>query len=266
MTTQTMRMVTGAELRRANARGGARGSAITAVVLGMVTGIIAVVAIAGGAAGDDPIGAATLDSLPIQMSVSVAAFILCLGAVTLTTREFGDGTVLGSLLLVPRRDRLFVARISALAAVAIAVAAMTGATSMVARTLTGIDSEGAAVRSIATLSVGVIALAAATILAASAATLIRRTAASVAIYMSVVLVAPLVLILAPLVAPAWLARPSTFIFEALPGSLFLKAVSVPTTPDGSWTDVTVGLIGICVWAAVIGAVALRRFTKSETVS
>lgn len=258
---QTLGLVLAAELRRSLAAGGLRVAMIVSVGLGILAGGLTVWALA--ATHDATSGPNTgLNTAPFQVSVFFAALAFAVGLIGFTSREMADGTATGSAILVPRRARLLVARL--LSAVILG-AAMTLASLIVVTLirLFGGDLSSAGFGHMGSvIAVAVVDVALASALAFLVATLLRKPAIAVTVFLLALIVLPLVLAILSVAAPSWLAKPAHAMLVAMPGTLFQRAMSVPTEPGAGWSNVVIGLAGLAAWVVAVAPFTWFLFDKA----
>ena len=258
---QTLGLVLAAELRRSLAAGGLRVAALVSVGLGILAGGLYVWALA--ATHDATSGPNTsLDTAPFQVSVFFAALAFAVGLIGFTSREMADGTATGSAILVPRRGRLLGARL--LSAVILG-AAMTLASLVVVTLirLFGGDLSSAGFGHMGSvIGVAVVDVVLASALAFLVATLLRKPAIAVTVFLLALIVLPLVLAILSGAAPAWLANPAHAMLVAMPGTLFQRAMSVPTEPGAGWSNVAIGLGGLAAWVVAVAPFTWVLFDKA----
>jgi ABC-type transport system involved in multi-copper enzyme maturation permease subunit len=258
---QTLGLVLAAELRRSLAAGGLRIAMIVSIGLGALAGGLTVWALAvnGTAAG---VSNSALDIVPFELGVSVGALAFAVGLIGFVSREMADGTATGSAILVPRRGRLLASRL--LSAVILG-AAMTLAVSILVALVRLIPGglSGAAFGRMGLVVLVVVAdVMLASALAFLVATLLRKPAVAVAVFLLALIVLPLVLLIVSLVTPDWLAVPSRAILKAMPGTLFNRAMSVPTEPGVGWSNVVIGLAGLAAWVVAVAPFTWVLFDKA----
>jgi ABC-type transport system involved in multi-copper enzyme maturation permease subunit len=184
------------------------------------------------------------------------------GLIGFVSREMADGTATGSAILVPRRGRLLASRL--LSAVILGAAMTLGVSIFVAlvRLIPGGLSGAAFGRMGLVVLVVVADVMLASALAFLVATLLRKPAVAVAVFLLALIVLPLVLLIVSLVTPDWLAVPSRAILKAMPGTLFNRAMSVPTEPGVGWSNVVIGLAGLAAWVVAVAPFTWVLFDKA----
>lgn len=255
---QSLSTVVRAELRRSLRRRATVVTGLVSVLIGTISGLALWAALGSMPGGDMGTGVRP-ESLALQVGTSIMVLVMSFGILSSTTRDTGDGTVALSMVLVPRRSRLFAARAAAPVVVVVGAAVLLCLILGGLLTLVAPPHEGLLMTigttSIASLLVaGLVAL-----LAFFTATWIRRGAATVAVVMLGIVVLPLVVLLLQFVGPPALAPLWRVVSAITPGSLAVQALSVPAGGGESWVDVLTGLAGLVSWCVALAVAAFAQF-------
>lgn len=257
---QSLSTVVRAELRRNLRRRATVVLGLVSVLAGTIVGL-ALWAALGAVPGGDLGTGVRHESLALQVGTSITVLVMSFGVLSSTTRDTVDGTVVMSMILVPRRGRLLAARAAAPVVVVVGTTAalclvLGGLLAAVASPYEGLPATIGMTSLVSLLVGGLVAL-----LAFCTATCIRRGAATVAVVMLGVVVLPLVVLLLQFVGPPALAPLWRVISAVMPGSLAIQALSVPAGGGESWGDVLTGLAGLAIWCAALAAVAFAQFRR-----
>lgn len=258
---QTLGLVLLAELRRSLAPGGLLIASIVSMGIGALSGSLTVWLIAansGDLDGPDP----AVDYAPLVVCVFMTALAFSVGLIGLTSREMADGTVTGSAILVPSRPRLLVARSLTTMILAVGVSVAPLIFVALIRLTAGGITDDTLTHMGRVIVVALVDMVLAMLLAFLVATLLRKPAIAVTVFLLALIVLPLVLAIATLITPPFLADPSRFALRAMPGQLFQRALSVPVEPGDSWRNVIIGLGGLFAWVVAVTPVTWALFGKA----
>ncbi|MCB0910741.1 MAG: hypothetical protein KDB60_03895 [Propionibacteriaceae bacterium] len=237
----------------------------TPVALGVAAGIAVLSAFGFFAfvrSVDDTLGAGAF-AVPIGLEFAAGAIslVLCLYALSTVTGETGDGTVLGSLLLVPNRGRLLVARALVWPVLGMAVLLVVSPFVLLLGRVIGLPGSIDLGSFLLGLGMACLALALVTTLSFLAATALRRGAVAMAMAIGCLLVLPLAVVVLQVAGPDAFGPVLATVLDALPGVAVMKALNVSGTAAQGWIPVIQGLLVLGAWVVATGLVAVPRFWR-----
>lgn len=256
---QTLATALKAELRRQLRL---RRTQVVLVIAGALALLSALGAFAFARTVDDTLGSAGFAiPLGLELAAGTVSLVLSLSALSAVTGETGDGTVLVSLLLVPDRRRLLVAR--ALVWPVLGAGLLLGLAPAVFLLGLAAQLPGTVSFPQFLLGVGIAGVAVALVMALSflAATALRRGAPAMAVAIGFLLVLPLAVGVLQVVGPDALRPVFATFLDVLPGVAVLKALSVSAAVTQGWSQVIEGLLVLGCWVAATGLVAVARFRR-----
>lgn len=195
----------------------------------------------------------------IGFSTPVSILSLCFGiwAAAFSARDYNDGTLLASLLTVPKRGRLFLARMipwiivpvifSALALGACCAFSM----STITDTTLALKQAGLSLAS----------MVAYTVLGFCCGTITKKGAPAVFLYLGLTMLLPMVLATAGLFVPDMIAKIIEWINTALPGNAFERMVGVATGTEGSFVACMVTV----AWTVILPIISYILFKVRATL-
>ncbi|QGQ20018.1 hypothetical protein GC089_13385 [Cellulomonas sp. JZ18] len=258
---QGLGQVVVAELRRAMAGGGMRTSAGVGVVIGAAAGFGTSMLVGYFAQGAE--GSSLSVTLPIEVAAVVSALWIAVATVLHLARDLPSGMLATSLLLVPDRRRLLVARLAAPTAIgAVGALAAAGLPAAIGLVLHG-SVPGAVGTAILGLVVAACASGLFALFAALTATVARRPTSAALLFVALTLLVPLALAVVPVVAPAAMATVSERVSYGLPSSLLMQAAGASTVPATGLGRVLLGFAGLAAWCVAAAALAVPLFRRQD---
>jgi len=255
---QTLGHVLAAELRRALRAGGHRAAVISACLLGLTgAGVSLLILTALGPRVARELG----QTLPAEVGASLAAMVFAIAISVSVARENTSGLVATSLVLVPRRGRLFGARwvaVAIIGALSVAVSSTTG--HVLSSLVLGMQPHAAL---IATIGVVTSTLAAASVISLVffGASLAKNVAASSLVTVAVLLGAPLVLGIAQGIPG--LNGVAGGLNAILPTTLYSAATTIAAAAPFVLGPLALAQLGLAAWAALAGLASWARFRRSD---
>ena len=241
---QLLAAVTAAELRRQLALSGMVRSLIVSVLVAVIAGLIATWVL--GIDIGIPISRTQRDIYTVVTGSAFLGLALCIAHLGYATRCTMDGSVVTSLLMVPNRGRLLLARVLS-SAITTAVASV--AVSLVL-SVVRVASDGATwfavyrLAMVTLVSLAVVVLVG--LLGFLAGTILRRGVAAVVTALGVIIVLPAVLSGVMLSVPQQWAKAVDIVASLMPGRLVTRALSLPTSSGETWNPTLIGLGGLVV--------------------
>lgn len=255
---QSVTIVCRAEIARHLRRGGMRGTLLTASILG--TAIGALMLILDAAVTEDT--ADHFSVLAVELGAGISAFIIALATIFKVGRD-NQGQISLALGLVPRRGRLYIARVIGYAAVA------AGTSCAVALSLCGLSllTHGPGATGWALLAVP-LAFCGAGLLAMISfglTTLVRRSSTGILLFMGVLVILPLAFFVTGMYLPEQLQPVTEVLAMNTPLIHVLEALSashLPNPNQSGWA-IMQGMLGTAAWGVGLTLVAWPVFKNHD---
>lgn len=252
--------VAAAEVRRAVSAGGMRAALVLGTALATLSGIGSAVLVRSFAADSE---GTILVTLPIEVAAVIAGAWFAIANVAYFARDARTGMLPTSLLLVPNRTRLFLARLMAAGVLGTCAALVTLSLTGAGALLLNGSIPGSLAAAVGGVVIGSLAVAAFALFGYFFATAVPRPTVATVLFLVVVVVVPLVVGIAGYAAPVGIAPLITAASNALPSVLLVKAVGVSTMSTLGAGPVLTGLVGIIAWSLTMGLVAAAVFRRYD---
>ena len=230
---------------------------------GSFAGTMALMKMAADVAAESGEAIATTSSF-LGFGIPLSLLSLCFGvyAASFSARDYNDGTLLASLLIVPNRGRLFVARLLPWIIISLASSAIAFALCM----LISLSDINDMVNVLGQLGLSSVSCMCSTILGFCCGTITKRGAISVLLYLG------LAMILGTAVSAASMAVPENFQFlaeainAAIPGNAFSHMVNILSPATEGDNSALIACIVSAVWAIGLPIVSFILFKMRATLN